>query len=262
VKISARASFPHSICRTGFATLSAMFCISTKAKVSDGIANPVRQSWSDKNADSENFYLHTHSKKIMSRLPSFEQEIKQYFEHHRIAFDDNSASFKKLDFGFGDAKTKRYFSFDVKEKRQHYAVRNWPETDIPEEHLFIIDDLAARKILAYSPNSGLVVRDNLHRKYFFFSVVDLWLMPRQRVNRDIRKNVPGVKGKWLTDLRNGHSSDALTGVFAGIEAYLNRREDIFLNILECYGDYVGEDIPKGGIVRRPEHWSVDVSETR
>ena|GEM_PF-5897595 len=33
------------MCRTGFATPSAMFCISTKAKVSDGVANPVRQMY-------------------------------------------------------------------------------------------------------------------------------------------------------------------------------------------------------------------------
>ncbi|MDM8549242.1 hypothetical protein QUF72_04155 [Desulfobacterales bacterium HSG2] len=194
-------------------------------------------------------------------LQSFEQELKQYFKQHQIVFDDNSGSFKRLDFGFGDSKSKRYFSFDVKEKRQRYATRNWP-TEIPEEHLFIIDDLAARKILAYAPNSGLVVRDNIRRKYFFFSVVDLYLMPKQRVNREIRKNVRSVKGKWMTDLRNGHAYDSLAEVFSGIEAYLDSREDIFLNILECYGEYAGEEVPKGGIVRRPEHWTVDVEETR
>jgi len=31
--------FAYPMCRTGFATPSAMFCISTKAKVSDGVAN-------------------------------------------------------------------------------------------------------------------------------------------------------------------------------------------------------------------------------
>ena len=194
-------------------------------------------------------------------MPSFEQEIKQYFKQRRIGFDDHSGSYKRLDFGFGDARAKRYFSFDVKEKRQRYAMRNWP-TDIPEEHLFIIDDLAARKILAYAPNSGLVVRDNIRRKYVFFSVVDLFLMPKQRVNRKIQKHMQAFKGKWLTDLRSGQVRDTLDQVFSAIKAYLERRADIFVNVLECYGEYAGEEISEGGIVRRPEHWEVDVAETR
>jgi len=199
----------------------------------------------------------------MENIPSFEQELKQYFREHRIAFDDNSASFKKLDFAFGDREAKRRFYFDAKEKRQRYARQNWSAADhIPGDHLFIMDDLAARKILAYAPNSGLVIRDNICRKYFFFSVVDLYLMPRKRVNREIRKNVNGFKGKWLIDLRNGQCCDTVAEIFAAIETYLNRREDIFLNILECYGKYSGEEIPAAGITRRPEHWSVDVRETR
>ncbi len=199
----------------------------------------------------------------MEAMPSFEQELKQYFREHKIAFDDNSDSFKKLDFAFGDREAKRRFYFDAKEKRQRYVRRNWPAADhIPEAHLFIMDDLAARKILAYAPNSGLVVRDNICRKYYFFSVVDLYLMPRTRVNREIRKNVRGFKGKWLTDLRNGHCCDTLADVFAGIKTYLDQRENIFTNILECYGKYSGEEIPAAGITRRPEHWSVDVRETR
>ena len=192
---------------------------------------------------------------------SFEQELRQYFKYHKIDFNDNTASFKKLDFGFGDIRAKTYFTFDAKEKRQHYAMRNWP-TDIPEEHLFIMDDLGARKILAYAPNSGLVIRDNLRNIYFFFSVADLYLMPKQRVNREIRKNVRGLKGKWLTDLRNGQKFGTLQEVFENINAYLNARKSIFLNILECYGDYVGEAIPSGGMARRQEHWDIDVAETR
>lgn len=199
----------------------------------------------------------------MNTMPSFEQELKQYFRDRGIAFDDYSDSFKQLDFAFGDRKAKRRFYFDAKEKRQRYVLRNWPAADhIPEEHLFIMDDLAARKILAYAPNSGLIVRDNLCRKYYFFSIVDLYLMPRRRVNREINKNMRGLKGKWLTDLRNGLCCETLESVFAGIENYLNRREDIFTNILECYGKYYGEEIPGAGISRRPEHWSFDIRETR
>jgi hypothetical protein len=199
---------------------------------------------------------------MMNKLPAFEQEIKAYCTARQIAFQDNCDSFKKLDFSFGDKAAKRHFAFDVKEKRQPYTQGNWPDSGIPEPHLFILDDLAARKILAYSPNSGLVVRDNMSGRYVFFSVVDLFLMPKKRVNREIRKQIQGMKGKWMIDLRNGRGFENLAGVFTEIEAYLNSREDIFVHILECYGDYTGEEIRKGGIPRRPEHWDKDVSETR
>ena len=195
-------------------------------------------------------------------MDSLEKEIKDYFKGQGIPLADNSNSFEKLDFGFGDRDAKRYFSFDVKEKRQRYNMNNWQVANIPEEYLFILDDLAARKILAYAPNSGIIVRDNMHHRYFLFTVVDLYLMPKQRVNRTIKKQVEAYKGKWLIDLRNGQMFDRLADVFKGIEAYLDDRENIFLKILECYGDYMGEEIGKGGIVRVPEHWQTDVDETR
>ena len=44
--------------------------------------------------------------------------------------------------------------------------------------------------------------------------------------------------------------------------YIAKREDLFLNILECYGNYPGEDIGERGELRRPEHWDTDVTETR
>ncbi len=90
-------------------------------------------------------------------MQSFEQEIKAYFVQNQIQYEDNSKSLTKFDFSFGDREKKTYFSFDVKEKRQHYNIKNWQEFEIPEPYLFIIDDLAAQKILAFAPNSGLWV---------------------------------------------------------------------------------------------------------
>lgn len=198
----------------------------------------------------------------MPEMISFEQEIKGFFRKKEIRFADNSGSFAMLDFTFGDLEIKRQFHFDVKEKRQHYNMRNWPDAIVPEEYLFVLDDLAARKVLVHAPNSGVIIRDNVHQRYVLFTVVDLYLMPKKRVNRLIERSVETYKGKWLVDLRNGQRFDDLAGVFAGIDSYLDNREDIFLRILECFGDYVGEEIGKGGIVRKPEHWEVDVNQTR
>lgn len=192
---------------------------------------------------------------------SLEQEIRTLFHLHRVAYDDHSDSFVHLDFGFGDRTAKRYFAFDAKEKRQSYAMQNW-QTPIPEAHLFILDDLACRKILLFAPNAGLLVRDTPQQRYLFFSVVDLFLMPKSRVNRPIRRNQAVQKGKWLIDLRNGYILPRLDDLFTAIDGYLDQRKAIFHKIHECYGDYVGEEIGTGGVERRPEHWDIDFGATR
>ncbi|MGE0083452.1 MAG: hypothetical protein AB7S75_03440 [Desulfococcaceae bacterium] len=192
---------------------------------------------------------------------SFEQELKRFFSTNHIAFHDRSDSFRYPDFSIPDpAKSTKRFYFDVKEKRQMYNMQHW-QTDIPEEHFFIIDDLAARKILAFAPRSGIIIRNNISEKYHLFTVLDLFLMPKKRVNRPIQKNRLSYKGKWLIDLRSSRESDKLEGIFEYINEYLTHLEQIFLGVLECYGNY-GENIIEQGIVRRPDHWDTDVKATR
>lgn len=197
---------------------------------------------------------------------SLEQEILAHFQQNTIAFHQHvvgETRFARLDFGFGDRAQKRYFSFDAKEKRQRYNLANWPKIGVPEKYLFILDDLAARKILAFAPNAGLVIRDNLTRRYYLLSVVDLFLMPKVRVNRPISSGETTlVKGKWLIDLRNGQACDTLAAVFARITAYLDQREALFSKELACYGVYEGESIAAGGILRQAEHWQRDIRDTR
>lgn len=194
-------------------------------------------------------------------IPSLEQEIRTLFAQRQMSYDDHSGSFTQLDFGFGERAAKRYFAFDAKEKLQSYNLRNW-QTAIPEAHLFILDDLACRKVLLYAPNAGLLVRDTPQQRYHFFSVVDLFLMPKSRVNRAIHRAQPEQKGKWLIDLRNGRTLARLDELFSVIDDYLDQRKAIFHEIHECYGDYVGEEIGAGGIERRPEHWDTDFGATR
>jgi len=119
-------------------------------------------------------------------IPSLEQEIRTLLQQRRLEYDDHSGSFTQLDFGFGDGFANRYFAFDVKGKRQPYNLGNW-KTAIPEVHFFILDYLACRKILLHAPNAGLLVRDTPQKRYLFFTVVDLFLMPKTRVNRAIRR---------------------------------------------------------------------------
>ncbi len=192
-------------------------------------------------------------------LPAFEQEIKDFFRSQNLAFEDNCKSFSRLDFAFGSRAQGRRFHFDAKEKRQAINLQNWPAAAIPQEHLFILDDLAARKTLAYAPQSGLLIRDNLRQSYHLLTVLDLFLMPKVRVNRPIQNEVATLKGKWLIDLRNSVSTASLAALFAHIRAYLNEQDDILFRQLDCYGSYVGETIISQGVRRRPEHWDTDAS---
>ncbi len=196
---------------------------------------------------------------------SLEQEIRQYLRRQSRPFYDFSRGeerFKRLDFALGDAECGRQFHFDAKEKRRHYNLHNWPPTSIPEAELFILDDLAARKILLFAPYAGLLVRDHLHSRYVLFTVVDLFLMPKQRLNRPIQHHRRALKGKWLIDLRNGLNGSTLAEMFAAIERYLDLQEEVFFKELACFGQYEGETIARGGIVRRPWHWQHDVQQTR
>ncbi len=194
-------------------------------------------------------------------MQSFEQEIKAFLQSKKLEYKDSSSSFKRLDFSVRLDETWT-FHFDAKEKRQKLNLFNWKLTAEQEPFTFIVDDLAARKILAFGPYSGMVVRDNLLGGYYFFSVLDLFLMPKTRVNRPIEKQQKGLKGKWVIDLRSGKKCASMEEVLHLFKLYISKREDLFLNVLECYGTYQGEDIGERGEVRRPEYWETDVKETR
>ncbi|MCU0348643.1 MAG: hypothetical protein MUC59_17020 [Saprospiraceae bacterium] len=194
-------------------------------------------------------------------MQSFEQEIKAFLLTKKLEYKDSSSSFKRLDFSVRLDETWT-FHFDAKEKRQKYNLHNWKLPADQEPHTFIIDDLAARKILAFGPYSGMVVRDNLLGGYYFYSVLDLFLMPKTRVNRPIEKQQKALKGKWVIDLRNGTKCANLDEILRLFQQYIAKREDLFLNILECFGNYVGEDIGERGEVRRADYWDTDVKATR
>ena len=193
---------------------------------------------------------------------SLEQEVKAYFRSQNMAFEDNCRSFSRLDFAFGNRQQGRRFFFDAKEKRQPLNMQNWPISTVPQEHLFVLDDLAARKVLAYAPQSGLVIRDNLRQSYHLLTVVDLFLMPKQRVNRPIENEVQVMKGKWLLDLRSSFTSAGLDGIVARVNTYLDQHDAIFFKQLACYGHYAGEEVHDQGTILRPGHWEIDISATR
>lgn len=181
----------------------------------------------------------------------------------QLLFEDHSASFKMPDFRLLKYCEGRDLFIDVKEKRQKINLKNWDLVSGEKEAFtFIIDDLAARKMLAYAPFSGLVVRDNLCKSYYWFSILDLFLMPKVRINRPLEKHTKTVKGKWLIDFRNGKKAESLEDIFKEIDSYLDHRLESYTQVLACFGDYVDESIVTQGEVRKPAHWEIDVKATR
>lgn len=197
----------------------------------------------------------------MTLPKSFEQEIKDYFNRKDIRFSDGSSAYDQLDFTIMDRNGQPVFHLEVKEKRQQYNPKNWFPF-APEVDMFVLDDLTVRKCLAYAPGSGVMVRDNFRGKYFFFSIVDLALMPRLRINRPINRRQPALKGKWLINLRNGKRASSLDKAIFHVRYYLRDLDETLFETLECYGKYVDEDIHQSGIVRRPLYWDTDVQSTR
>jgi hypothetical protein len=189
-------------------------------------------------------------------MKSLEQEIKSYLKNHQLSFSDNTGSFKLLDYSISGLQQKKVH-LDAKEKRQDINFNNWPITKEEEPYKFIIDDLAVRKVFAYAPYSGVVIRNNLTENHYWFSAIDLAIMPKQRVNRQISGGT--FKGKWIIDLRNGFEG-TLQEVFSTISK--TDIKHVCTEYLPCYGQYIGEDVGSGGQLRTQEHRHIDVSSTR
>jgi len=191
---------------------------------------------------------------------SLQQEVRDYLKRQQADFSDNTKSFKDLDFtisSHGDP----IFQLEVKEKRKAYNASHWP-TEIPEADLFILDDLTVRKCISHAPRCGVLVRDSAQTRYCFFSVVDLAMMPRQRVNRAINNRKQALKGKWLISLKDGVPANNLEDAFEHIRSYLRTLDEILFERLECHGQYAGETVALAGITRQPRHWVSDVRDTR
>ena len=106
------------------------------------------------------------------------------------------------------------------------------------------------------------MRDSARSRYFFFSVIDLAMMPRERVNRAIDNRKKTLKGKWLININDGLLADNLEDAFEHIRTYLRTLDEILFERLECHGQYAGESVVLAGVTRQPRHWKSDVRDTR
>lgn len=184
---------------------------------------------------------------------SFEQEFKKFLTTNRITYTDNCNSKTLLDFTIqfnGDL-----FYVDVKEKRSKYK-KHWTE-QIPEEFVFIIDEDAVIKSLKNGIMGGIIIRDKRDHSYYFFSNIDLCLMPKTRVKRPLFNG--SLRGKWVVDLRNAFHGLVLDDVLEEMRRYL--KHDLCPKD-SSYKEYYDEVIEERGSVRTAHFMKSDYAVTR
>lgn len=185
----------------------------------------------------------------------FEQEVKSYLTAHAIPFEDGTKSKSHLDFHLSRQK----IFFDAKEKSQKFSMRNWSEATIAQEDLFIIDDLAVRKLLFHAPRSFCLVKDSSAEPsmYYIYSIVDLMCIPKTRVRRPIERSVKAFKGKWPISLRDGAIFETLGDAMVYLLHYGNNFPLIFNTHIDCWGKYPSETIKTSGRTRTASYWKKD-----
>jgi hypothetical protein len=193
---------------------------------------------------------------------SFQQEFQNFLLKHKIAFQSNTESFNELDFDIFSSVHQCTFRVELKEKRQKYVAKDWSLTDEAERFIFIVDDLSIRKILKHAPLSGLLIRDITTNRFHFYSVVDLMLIPKKRMNRNISKTTLSLKGKWLINLGDSYTTPNLKNIIDHISDYIENQKTIFIDTLECFGHYQSEQIGISTSVREKKYWNIDVDSTK
>lgn len=190
---------------------------------------------------------------------SLEQEIKDYFKNNRIVYGDNCGSTTMPDFNyqFGDED----FFIDAKEKLKPYKMANWTDK-LKEEDCFIADELGIRKILFFMPTSAIVIKNNILNNYVLFTCLDLFCVPKIRMNRKLSNESEVLKGKWLINFKHGFTANRLEEIFDKIHAWKKNQKKYFFEMTECYGNYADENVGSGGVLRNNFYRANDYSKTR
>jgi hypothetical protein len=97
---------------------------------------------------------------------------------------------------------------ELKAKRQRYRGwgANWPS--VPEKHLFMVDELALRRLVDAGRFAFLLVRDVPGGRWCLWSTTELVLTTKVRVARQLAGPRPAIKGKVLIDLRSAAATHA------------------------------------------------------
>lgn len=185
----------------------------------------------------------------------FEKEVKAFLTSKSINYKDGTRSTSDLDFFLPGYN----IYFDAKEKAQRFSMKNWNEASMPQDSLFIIDDLAARKLLFHAPHSFCLIKDSSVSSpmYYAYSIVDLLCIPKKRVKRPIERSVKAYKGKWLIDLRDAAAFETLDDAIGYLLNYRKKFSLIFNTHIDCWGNFPSENIKTSGRLRTAGYWEKD-----
>ncbi len=177
---------------------------------------------------------------------AFEEEVKAGLNALGWQLEDHTADHEHPDLSFFRTvrgKTVRA-ALELKEKRQPLRDRWVGLAGVPESELLVLDEVSARKLLARAPRAFLLFNDltRADQPYVLFTIIDLFCMPKVRVQRSINLNDRRMKAKWLLDRRHGQAFVNLNGVFAALATYLDRQMMDDLRRLEPHGPFIGETL--------------------
>jgi hypothetical protein len=95
---------------------------------------------------------------------------------------------------------ERMLELELKTKRQRYKGWSQYRPDLSESDLFILDELALRKIVDAGRYASLLVRDLPEDRWCLWSTADLVLTSKSRVARPLHTDRRFLKGKLLISL--------------------------------------------------------------
>lgn len=137
----------------------------------------------------------------LARRHHYEAHIERAIDDHgaltRLASSTNSLD--RLDYQVL-GPNGRLIEIELKAKHQHY--RGWTDLrpDVAERDLFILDELALRKLVDAGRYAVLLVRDDPGNRWIVWTLMDLVLAPKARVARRLATGTDRTKGKVLLDL--------------------------------------------------------------
>lgn len=122
----------------------------------------------------------------------FEEQVGEWLGNFKVG---NLNSPTRLDWW------KPGFFLDVKEKRQKLGERWHVLPYVPEEFMFVLDELSVRRAAEYFPYAYFLIRDVPGGGRIYLARIDeVFCAERARLNRI--SDAGNAKGKWVLDLRN------------------------------------------------------------
>jgi hypothetical protein len=154
----------------------------------------------------------------LARRHPLEDAVETALDDHPALtrLGSHTASLDRLDFpvlGPGD----RLCELELKAKHQPY--RSWADLRpaTAERDLFILDELALRKVIDAGRYAFLLIYDQPTDRWVLWTTMDLVLADKVRVNRRLATGIDRVKAKVLLDLTDSpHHHPSLVAALSAV----------------------------------------------